>query len=199
MEATRIYLVRHGRTSWNDSGQAQGHTDIHLDEVGRLQAQALAARFHGHSLRRVLSSDLARAYETAVPVAHAANAPHETTERLRERSFGEWEGLAYHEVTSRLGPTASVSWFEVRPPGGESFGDVWSRLIPITDELFASEGETMVVSHGGTGSLLLSQLLKGSLETARAFRFSNAGVTILEKRSDGLFRLVAYDDTSHLP
>ncbi|RYG39502.1 histidine phosphatase family protein [bacterium] len=199
MKETRIYIVRHGRTAWNDIGQAQGHTDIHLDDIGQAQARALAARFHGHSLDAVFSSDLARAFETAAPVAEATGTSHEATPMLRERGFGEWEGMAYAEVNSRLAPTAKAQWYEMRPPGGESYGDVWDRVDPFVQKLWQMEGDIMVVSHGGTSAILLAHLLKGTVDTSRAFRFSNTGVTVLEKRPEGLFRLLKYDDTSHLP
>lgn len=199
MEAARIYLVRHGRTAWNDLGQTQGHTDIGLDEIGQAQAQALATRFSGQKLDRVISSDLRRAFETAAPVARLTGAPHETTASLRERSFGDWEGANYIEVMARLAPTRETAWMNVRPPGGESYDDIWRRVLPVAESLLASEGQTMVVSHGGTSSVLLAQLVHGTHDTARAFRFANASVTLLERRPEGLFRLVKYDDTSHLP
>ena len=42
MTARRLVLLRHGQTSWNEAGRAQGHADISLDEVGRSQAEAAA-------------------------------------------------------------------------------------------------------------------------------------------------------------
>ena len=60
---TTLLLVRHGETDWNREGRWQGHSDTHLNEVGREQAARLAAEVDG--VDAIYSSDLARARETA--------------------------------------------------------------------------------------------------------------------------------------
>ena len=74
----------------------------------------------------------------------------------------------------------------------------WERIRPITDRLHHEPANTLIVSHGGTSSLLLSQLIRGEIETARAFRFHNCAVTELHRRPDGTFQLIRFNDTSHL-
>jgi broad specificity phosphatase PhoE len=197
----RLYLVRHGQTAWNNSGRAQGHTDISLDPEGLEQAAKLAVAFEGVIVDRVLSSDLARSVETATPLAKAVGAPLNLNKDFRERCFGEWEGLMFSEVTARLNERAKAMGItnqEVRPPGGESFLDVWKRLDSVYEMLAASDDTTVVVSHGGALSLLLAKLIKGTLDTCRTFRFANTGVTELQRRPDGLFLMVRYSDSSHL-
>lgn len=197
----RLYLVRHGQTAWNNIGRAQGHTDVSLDPEGLEQAALLADAFEGVIVDRVLSSDLARSVETAAPLAKTVGVPLKLVRDLRERSFGEWEGLMFPEVTSRLCQKAEelgITNQEVRPPGGESFLDVWNRLDSVCDMLTLSDETTVVVSHGGTLSLLLAKLIKGTLDTCRAFRFANTGVTELERRPEGLFLMTRYSDSSHL-
>ncbi|MDX6318700.1 MAG: glucosyl-3-phosphoglycerate phosphatase, partial [Nocardioidaceae bacterium] len=68
---TRLVLLRHGRTSWNKIGRAQGHADISLDAVGVRQARTAAKRLARYEPSVIWSSDLARARETAEYVAAA--------------------------------------------------------------------------------------------------------------------------------
>ncbi len=197
----RLFLVRHGQTAWNLEGRAQGHTDILLDELGRQQASMAAEAFRGTELTRVLTSDLQRAITTAEPLAKATGATLTQRHDLRERSFGDWEGLDFRDVAAKMLEQSllqGIPMHEVRPPAGESFADVWQRLDGVLAELKDAEGPTAVVSHGGTVSILLSRLLCGTLETSRSFRFGNTSITELERRPDGYFSIVRYNDVAHL-
>ena len=187
----RLFLARHGQTSWNALGRAQGHTDIPLDPTGRAQAAALARGLADAGIERVISSDLLRARETA----EALGLPVETRPELRERSFGEWEGRNYVEVMEGLEALAEAvgaTRLHVRPPGGESFDDVWRRLDPIVAELKTAEENTLVVLHGAAKAVLLARLLDGTLETVRGFRFPNCGLTEFERRHEGILVMVRY-------
>jgi 2,3-bisphosphoglycerate-dependent phosphoglycerate mutase len=198
----RLYLVRHGQTAWNAEERAQGHTDIPLDETGIAQAELLAEMLSEDPIQLVLTSDLQRSAKTAERIAERLSVPIEHTPILRERTFGEWEGLPYAEVGRRLGVEASekglAALYEACPPGGESMQMTWNRLRPMTDRLKQEEKNTLVVSHGGTASLLLSQLIRGDIDTARAFRFHNCAVTELLRRADGTFQMIRFNDASHL-
>jgi 2,3-bisphosphoglycerate-dependent phosphoglycerate mutase len=197
----RLYLVRHGQTAWNAEMRAQGHTDIELDETGLEQARRLAVGFRDVPLSLVISSDLRRASDTARAIADSTGAAIETTLELRERSFGDWEGHHYTHIGAnfqRLEFTTKLDRESIRPPNGESIVDVWDRLDPIIHRLSVLTGDTAVVSHGGTCSLLLSKLIHGTIDTSRAFRFSNTSVTELKRRPDGRFQMIRYDDIQHL-
>ena len=193
-----LYLIRHGQTSWNAEGRAQGHTDIPLDEEGRRQAAALARMFEGTSLGEVRTSDLLRSKETAEGVAAASGARLVEDSRLRERGFGEWEGMHFthfHANTPHLG---DESFFSFRPPGGESFQDVWNRLDGVIADLDSMTQDCAVVSHGGTTAILLARLLHGSHITARSFRFGNTSIVELERKADGFYTMLRYNDTAHI-
>jgi broad specificity phosphatase PhoE len=86
-----LLLVRHGETDWNRDGRWQGGSDTRLNDLGREQARALAERLDG-SIDVLYSSDLARARETAEIVAAKLGLEVHVDPRLRERSFGSWEG-----------------------------------------------------------------------------------------------------------
>lgn len=197
----RLFLVRHGQTAWNLESRAQGHTDIPLDAVGQQQAELLAKAFRRHKIARVITSDLMRSAETARPVAEAAGAELIARSDLRERSFGEWEGMAFAELRwhkEREAKRLGVSMEAVVPPKGESILMVWERLEAVVTELRAVKESTVVVTHGGTCALLLAKLVRGQVETARAFRFANTGISELRRHADGNQTLQRYNDTSHL-
>jgi len=197
----RLFLIRHGQTSWNISGRAQGHTDISLDPTGLDQAAKLGRYFSDISIDRLLTSDLARSKETATSISESTGIPMELRGDLRERGFGQWEGLPFAEVTSLIHQQAlakEISAQTIRPPGGESFADVWTRLDPVYDLLCETDETVVVVSHGGALSLLAAKLIRGTLDTCRAFRHANTGVTEMERRTEGLFLITQYNQTPHL-
>lgn len=193
----RLYLVRHGQTSWNVAQKAQGHTDIPLDDEGLRQAEMLAEAFAPVQLAEVLTSDLRRSEQTAEPIARATGAPLVREPRLRERSFGDWEGLPFDQLRLNT-PADPDEAYVFRPPSGESFQDVWHRLEPVIEGIRSRKGDKVVVTHGGSCALLLAKLLNGHYLTSRSFRFGNAAVVELELRPDGFFTLLRYNDTSHL-
>lgn len=197
----RLYLVRHGQTSWNVAGRAQGHTDIPLDEVGQAQKKLLAQSFRCSFISRIYSSDLLRAKETAESIAASTGAPLELRRDLRERSFGDWEGQSFRDVgdwTIEEAIRQGVPRVAVRPPGGESYRDLWERTSDFVRTIVDAGEDAAVVSHGGTCSILMAHLAKGTPDSARSFRFGNTAVYEISRRDDGYFVIVRYNDTSHL-
>ena len=68
----------------------------------------------------------------------------------------------------------------------------------MTERLKEQPGNTLVVAHGGVCSLLLTQLIRGDLDTARAFRFHNCAITELMRRPDRSFQLIQFNNAFHL-
>ena len=98
MTAARLVLWRHGRTEWNVDGRFQGQADVPLDDVGREQAAAAAPLVAGFDPVAIFSSDLARTYQTAEPLAALTGLEIQTDKRLREIHVGSWEGLLGDEI-----------------------------------------------------------------------------------------------------
>ena len=190
----RLYIARHGQTAWNIQGKAQGHSDIPLDEIGLAQAEALSRALQGVGVERVVSSDLFRARQTAEAVAGPLGLSVEMRHDLRERSFGEWEGRHYTQVIADLDALPGDRLL-ARPPGGESFTDLWARVGPAVEELREFDRTTLVVCHGALKATLLARMLDGTLETARFFRFPNCALTSFGRRSDGSLYLERYAET----
>ncbi len=84
--------------------------------------------------------------------------------RLRELSFGEWQGLTYQEIGER-DPEALAAWnrdrVNCRPPGGESLGAMAARVRDLLDDVHRDtrDGTVALVSHGGTIRIILCVLL----------------------------------------
>ncbi len=197
----RLFLIRHGQTEWNNFSRAQGHTDISLDETGLRQSELLAESFRGIPVDKVITSDLKRSWQTAEPIARVTSAPMVRDARIRERTFGDWEGQDYHMVGEQMREmerTQKLSVYETRPPNGESMIDVWNRILPTVEEMHREDGTIVVVSHGGASALILAALIGGPIEVSRAFRFANTGLTELHSRPDGALYIKRYNDTSHL-
>jgi probable phosphoglycerate mutase len=137
----------------------QGQADPPLDEVGRLQAAASARLLVAHSPTAIISSDLARAVQTARPLAELVGLPVILDQRLRERSLGEWEGLTRDEVVRRH-PEQYAQWLAGRDaprPGGERRAELGERSLAA---LAGAEGETVVlVTHSATAMAMIGRLL----------------------------------------
>lgn len=193
----RAYLIRHGQTEWNKAQRAQGHTDIHLDELGLAQAKALAEAFEGRHFETVYSSDLMRCLATASPLALVTKARLSTTTDLRERGFGDLEGKPYHEIRE-ASQASGLPSEEYIPPNGESMVMVRYRLENFLKQIPDEGGDFAIVSHGGSCSLLLSMFIGGHPSVSRAFRFGNTGLCELAERAPGEWSLIRYNDTHHL-
>ena len=157
---TRLVLLRHGRTAWNAERRFQGQADPPLDEVGRVQAyevSAVIAALHPHVL---VSSDAARAMQTAERVGAATGLPVRTEVRFRERGLGHWEGLTRDEVAVRY-PDEFVDWAagrDVSRRGGESREQVAERALAAFSEL-PEVDLAVVVTHSATAMALCTALL----------------------------------------
>jgi broad specificity phosphatase PhoE len=166
-------LWRHGRTAYNNELRLQGQVDIPLDDVGRWQARtAAAALSRACRPTRIVSSDLQRAIATAQYLAELVDLPVELDARLRERDFGQWEGLSRDEIIERW-PEEHAAWTRGEEPtraGAETRAAVTGRVGAALAEHLGrlDRGETLVVvSHGAAITLGLTHLLELDTEDWR--------------------------------
>ncbi|GEL95440.1 histidine phosphatase family protein [Cellulomonas composti] len=165
MTAGRLVLWRHGRTAYNASARLQGQVDIPLDDVGRWQARVAATTLlAAHTPTHVVSSDLGRAADTARILAQAAGLVVTFDARLKERAFGEWEGLTGAEIHERW-PDDYAVWTAGGEPqrvGAESRADVAARTGEAIEEHAAALDRSdllVVVSHGAAIGSAVAELL----------------------------------------
>jgi broad specificity phosphatase PhoE len=180
-----LWLIRHGESTWNTLGLAQGHSDqAELTTRGQRQAAEVAERFRGLAVRAVYASDLRRAQQTAVPLAAAVGVPVVLDARLRERSLGVLEGTPSVSIGPYVTGVRSgrVADADARPERGESVRDLYRRAAAFCDDLAAGrlpggrgkagagaeagaeagdgdgDGDVVVVAHGGTLRVLNAYL-----------------------------------------
>ena len=152
---SRLLFIRHGRTAWNAEKRIQGHTDIALDEVGRseLEGKRLPRGFAGWP---VFSSPLVRAVETARLLGLSSL---RTDERLREMSYGEWEGFTWSELRARHGDNLAARerlGLDFRPDGGESPRELRTRLLDWVADVACDSAPAVAVTHKGVIRMALA-------------------------------------------
>lgn len=192
-------MVRHGATLWNASRRFQGATDVALSEQGRRQAEAIAGRLAVEGVECVYSSDLSRALDTARAVARAHGLEVVADARLREFSFGAWEGLTWDEIVAtdeRLRDAAPTAAKHYTPAGGETFAGVTERVGAFFEAVrIGPHRRVVAVTHAGPLHAALAALkLDGE---ALGVSFSPGGITRIAMTDDGA-RLISLNDVRHL-
>lgn len=198
---TKLFLVRHGRSTWNAERRIQGKADPPLDEVGRQQARRLAGRLRGDPPIALYASPLQRARDTAEIVAGVLNVPVKIDPRLKEHDVGDISGLTWEQVQKRypeLSRRYERSSEEVSFPGAEDDTSFRERVTAALDEILVQHEEEpiCVVTHGGVLGTYLNHLI-GLSSNFSPFRFGNASLSIVDVNST-CPRVVLLNDTCHL-
>ncbi len=202
MNVTRITAIRHGETAWNVDTRIQGQLDIGLNAKGRWQAERAGAALAGDDIDMVYSSDLWRAYDTALSVAKPHGLTVHTDEALRERGFGEFEGKTFAEIEVAM-PEKSLQWRQrvpdFTPPGGESLLLLRERVMQCISSLAEKNvgKHIVVVSHGGVMDVLYRAATGLNIQAARTWNLHNAAINRLLWNGEHL-SLVGWADTTHI-
>ena len=200
--ATRLLVIRHGRTAWNADGRIQGQQDIPLDAIGCWQADRLVAALAHESLQAIYSSDLQRAWQTAQPLGRHVGVAPALDPGLRERAFGDYEGRTFAEIEQRW-PEAATRWRrrepDFEPGGGESLRVFRQRTLSAVMRLAQAHagGCVVLVTHGGVLDTLYREANGLPFEAPRNWEVANAGINRLLHGDQGLF-LVGWGDVGHL-
>ncbi|MGH7165077.1 MAG: histidine phosphatase family protein [Nitrospiraceae bacterium] len=179
----RMYLIRHGETDWNRSGQIMGEQPVPLNRTGEVQARLLAGSLPADSFRALVSSPVARARQTAEILASALRVPVTTDRGLTEINVGEWEGRYWKDLVNE---TARQNFYtspqEVRPPGGETLGEVQIRAVAAVERARAGgeAGPLLFVSHADVLRAILAHYLNWDLQHVRQIQIDHASLTALE-------------------
>ena len=157
----RLYLVRHGEAEGSE-GRAVGHLDLPLSPSGARRMEALATSWLGPTPGRLFTSDLRRAAESAHILSSRLRCSPIIDSRLRELSFGDWEGLRWDEIHQLYQDHLAAwgeRWWQTAPPGGETFRDLSERVLAWFRELGREEEIVVMVAHGGSLRALISAIL----------------------------------------
>jgi 2,3-bisphosphoglycerate-dependent phosphoglycerate mutase len=170
---TTLLLARHGETDWNRELRIQGSSDIALNDLGQEQARTLADQLADVELDAIYASDLSRARATAAAVAAGRGLEVRLDRRLRERSFGSWEGLTREDI---------AEFPEGSRHDGESDDDVRARVLEAVEEIARAHPgqQVLIVSHGGALNTLWHHALGVRVE-----RWENCAVYKLAVRDEG--------------
>lgn len=156
-----LVLVRHAATAM--AGRFCGQSDPDLDAAGLAQLPQIARQLATLKIRRILSSDLRRALQTAQAIAERIGVQAELRPALREIHFGLWEGLSWTEIEAQF-PREAKAWLEEFPlrraPQGEPYADFSQRVEQEFRMLLADSADqaVAVVTHRGVMQYALTRL-----------------------------------------
>jgi len=199
---TELILIRHGETLWNQQGRMQGQQDSPLTELGVRQTRQLARRLREVPFGALYSSDLGRAYRTALSIAEETGHTVTIDTRLRERNFGVFEGLTNTEIKVRY-PEDHVR-FASRDPhyvmsGGESAHEFQQRCVCCLSEIADDHrgANAVVVTHGLVLDALYRAALGMPIEQPRGFPLLNCSLNTF-RYEEGRWHAVSVCDVAHL-
>ena len=185
-----IYLIRHGETDWNTKRLLQGATDIPLNQNGIEVAQLTAEGLREAAFDLIFTSPLKRARETAEIIRGERKIPIIPDERLREISFGPYEGLCCQKDGWNIPDPDFGNFFMnpgeyVPPEGGESIRHLCERTTEFLQELIHHpdyQDKTILLSgHGAVVKGLLSSITITDLKDFWSGGVhKNCGVSILD-------------------
>ena len=172
-----IFLIRHGETAGNAARIVQ-RPEIPLSPRGLAQAERLATRLAREGVARILSSDLARARQTAECLQRATGAPLTFEPLLHERNFGDIRGTAYADLAFDIFAP------DYAPPRGETWPEfharvdqAWERVQRLAAE---TEGHLAVVTHGLVCRSLAGRHLCLPDGAVVPERWENTSVTVVD-------------------
>jgi probable phosphomutase (TIGR03848 family) len=187
---TTLLLVRHGLTELTGPVLAGWTPEVHLDDRGRAQAQALAARIAAVPLDAVVSSPLDRCRETAgaVVALRPESAPIdkvEVDERLGEVRYGDWTGRRLEELAEEpLWRVVQSHPSAARFPGeeGESLPEAQHRAVGAVRDWNARlgpEATYLVCSHGDIIKAIVADALGLHLDQFQRIHADPASLTVI--------------------
>ena len=199
----KIYLIRHGQSTWNQENRIQGHSDSPLSAEGKKQIERLIPRLKREKIEQVITSPLKRAYQSAQILAEGLGVLCKTNKNLREISLGTWEGKTPQEI-NQLYNDGYRRWLKcpskVKIPSAESLSNFRKRAISIFKQIVTSEAAERIalVTHGGILAALAAHWLKADFDhVLLQMLFENSSLTIVEIY-DGKVYLTDINDTCHL-
>lgn len=173
-----LYIMRHGKTDWNERHKLQGRTDVPLNRDGREMAENARLEYADVHFDVCYCSPLKRARETAEIVLRGRDVPIITDDRLMEMSFGVCEGSenCFQDTENPIRQLfLAPEKYTVPVEGGESFEQLFSRtgefLREVVDPLLEQGKDILIVGHGAMNSSIVCQVRGIPIE-----KFWSAGI-----------------------
>lgn len=203
---TDFIVIRHGEGQGNLAGEFHGQYDSDLTPLGQDQARCTAQYLKNFPIDCIYSSDLKRAYHTALAIAELHDLPVVKDRELREIDAGKWEQMAFAKIQADY-PEEYRLWMEDKAnckiPGGESVYQLMLRIQRAFCRLAAiHSGKTVCVVTHSTPIRVMRCLWKSGTESLAAIDsfgwVCNASVTIARYMDDGRYELVLDNESRHL-
>jgi probable phosphoglycerate mutase len=179
-----ILLIRHGENEYVKKGRLAGRLpQIHLNENGRQQAQAVADKLKDAPVIAVYSSPLERAMETAAPISQALNLEIIVRQGLIETDYGEWTDRTLKGLSRlKLWRTVQHAPGMMRFPGGESFFNAQVRIATDLLQLANQHDQKeliICVSHADPIKLAVAYFIGLPLDLFQRLHVSPGSITTL--------------------
>lgn len=201
---TTLILIRHGESEANRHDIFAGHIDPDLQNKGLKQAR-LTAKYiaENYKVDKIYSSDLKRAYKTAMCLAEEVNLEVIPERELREINAGKWEGMKFADLASEY-PHEYSMWVNhigrSACVGGESVEELGVRIMrALTKIAENNDGKTVAIGTHATPIRVAQCLIeKGTLDEMENIAWaSNASVTVFEY-NNGNWKIVVKNEDKHL-
>lgn len=198
----RLILARHGQTEWNVKRMFRGRIDIPLNETGVRQANAVAKKLSAFKIRKIYSSPLKRALQTAEAVGKRLNLKPIPENDLIEINYGKWQGLAVDEVQKKY-RALYAKWLKTPGktaiPGGETLKRARTRVSLKLNKILNQyrNGDIVIVAHEVIIKVILCKLLNLSDNFFWKLKQDTGAITILEYHN-GVSAILSLNDTCHL-
>ena len=201
---TRIILVRHGETEWNQKHIFQGASDIPLNETGRIQAGFARDALRDTEFDEVFSSPLERAMETGTIITEGRGLTVQPEDGIREIYCGKWEGMLAFDIMEKF-PEQYHIWrtapSRVGIEGAETLAEVQERVLESMRRIAAdNRGKTILVTaHMVSISSLMLKVAGHELDDMWKYPITNGSINELSCSAGGRWEIVRWSDDRHIP
>lgn len=185
----KIYISRHGETTWNVERRVQGRSDPDLSSKGYAQRLTLLEQLEDRPISAIYTSTLQRSILTAEPIADYFGLLIQKRHELDEMDYGVWEGKQpsdFDEEARSEFKRFKANELTYRIPGGESYHDVAIRLKPFMERILWQHigEEILIVGHRGANRMLIGMLMDYPLEKAVKIEQANIGIYLVQRNGE---------------
>jgi broad specificity phosphatase PhoE len=189
LKLIKIYVARHGETTWNAEMRIQGRSDPGLTPKGQAQSLALLEQLKDQPISTIYTSTLQRSFRTAERIARHLGLVIQKQPELDEINFGILEGKTLpdmDEATRQEWEKFRTNRLRYHIPGAENYLDVANRLRPFVESLLRDHQgqEILTVGHRAANRMLIGLLLDYPLEEAVRIEQGNDCVYIIRRNKD---------------
>lgn len=204
-----IYIVRHGQTVWNIEKRLQGRSDIELTQKGIDLAAETGENLKDTRIDIIYSSPLKRAVQTAEAIRGSRNIEIRTDDRLKELSFGDYEGHTNDELIAM--PGCTFRYFFDRPelyvpgPNGETLEELCQRAADFMQNVIEPMAEDtrmeriMIVAHGAMNKALMSHVKQHGIKDFWSGGLQRNCNVIIIDYTDGNYQIIDESKIFYVP